>query len=263
MDGHEVDNEVSISQCFLRCDNVVKKSLTMLLKTVLTLLFKTLVTMSSKTCVTMLSKLMLKILLKIFVNMLLKTDVIMFLKTGVTMLLKTGVSKSFRQVHTGTCSRSGTGVHCRKACSSNGPRTNQPRADSPGAAAHLDLIQTSTRQTRRSRSTISARWTSTSSVAVVQHKLKNDLPTCACGGHCICSSCFTKHEPTLTPKHVTVSNSAEPGNAFICIRDYDDVHGLCHVDGVGFVVCNICLTHGPDHPSDPLSWAVDATFSTS
>jgi len=103
----------------------------------------------------MLFKTGLKIVLKIVVITLLKIDVTMFLTTGLTMLLKTGAFKSVRQLMLSKFTQaravsqgqSGTGVHCRKACCPNGPRTNQPGADSPGAAAHLDLIQTSPRQT--------------------------------------------------------------------------------------------------------------------
>ena len=88
---------------------------------------------------------------------------------------------------------------------------------------------------------------------IIQQKLKNDLPTCPCGGHCICRACMTIHKPILTQRHCSGKNAPAPENEFICIRDFTSWgEQLCHVDGVGCVVCIICLTHGPDHPtSDP------------
>ena len=93
------------------------------------------------------------------------------------------------------------------------------------------------------------------SEAVIRHKLKHDFPTCVCGGLCICSTCMKRWTPTLTRKHSSGSSSKEQGEEFICIRECDDLgNGRCFIDGLGCIVCTICLTQGPDHPSsDPVS----------
>jgi hypothetical protein len=95
--------------------------------------------------------------------------------------------------------------------------------------------------------------------AVIAIKLQ-DLPVCYCGGHCICLKCKNKYNVTLTQKNCTGSNAPRPGEEYICIRDTTR-HGdeTCHIDGVGYMPCVICLTD--EWNSDPLKWAVNSDAS--
>ena len=95
---------------------------------------------------------------------------------------------------------------------------------------------------------------------VIRTKLL-DIPTCCCGGHCVCLECKNKHNITLTQKHCSGSRAAAPGEEFLCKMQYEmksNGEEDCFSDAVGTLPCFLCMKYGPGMENgNPKKWSQD------